>query len=170
MGLHSSSNSSHLSWLQYSVGSVCCSKCWDTPRDPFLSTDPWIPASKASLASKFPKGSRQTEEIISTHKQDAKKSEIQIIIRKIVSIYIYTWIFIGYKFLSRADFGLISDHFLEIYHFKIKLTISRKNMPLHVFIFELWWICPGISALFPGISAFFPGNFRPKKSTHFYAK
>ena len=24
----------------------------------------------------------------------------------------YTWIFIGYKFLSRADFGLISDHFL----------------------------------------------------------
>ena len=42
---------------------------------PFHSTIP--PASKASLASKFPKGSRKTEEITSTHKQDAKKSRIQ---------------------------------------------------------------------------------------------
>ena len=32
--------------------------------------------------------------------------------KKGIYIYIYTWIFIGYKFLSRADFGLISVHFL----------------------------------------------------------
>ena len=36
---------------------------------------------------------------------------------------------------------------------KIKITFQEKNLPLHVFIFESWWICPGISALFPGISA-----------------
>ena len=170
MGLHSSSNSSHLSWLQYSVGSVCCSKCWDTPRDPFLSTDPWIPASKASLASKFPKGSRQTEEIISTHKQDAKKSEIQIIIRKIVSIYIYTWIFIGYKFLSRADFGLISDHFLEIYPFQNKTDHFKKKHATSCFHFWVMMNLPGYFRPFPGYFRLFPGNFRPKKSTHFYAK
>ena len=84
-------------------------------------------------------------------------------------MYIYTWIFIGYKFLSRADFGLISDHFLEIYPFQNKNDHFKKNMPLHVFIFESWWICPGISALFPGISAFFPG-ISVQKNRHIFTQ
>ena len=49
------------------------------------------------------------------------------------------------------------------------MTISRKNMPLHVFIFESWWICPGISALFPGISAFFPG-ISAQKNRHIFTQ
>ena len=42
-------------------------------------------------------------------------------------------------------------------------------MPLHVFIFESWWICPGISALFPGISAFFPG-ISAQKNRHIFTQ
>ena len=49
------------------------------------------------------------------------------------------------------------------------MTVSRKNMPLHVFIFESWWICPGISALFPGISAFFPG-ISAQKNRHIFTQ
>ena len=81
-------------------------------------------------------------------------------------IYIYLFMFIcicicicipGYSLVTNFFPGQILVWFLSIFcrfaHFKIKMTISRKNLPLHVFIFELWWICPCISALFPGISA-----------------
>ena len=81
-----------------------------------------------------------------------------------------TWIFIGYKFLSRADFCLISVHFFfRFLRFKTKMTIpvllrttkraklaqstSRKKLTLHFFVFQSCWVWPGISALFPGISA-----------------
>ena len=43
--------------------------------------------------------------------------------------------------------------FCRFDHFKIKNTISRKQIPLHVLMFKSCWVCPGISALFPGISA-----------------
>ena len=63
----------------------------------------------------------------------------------------------GYSLVTNFFPGQILVWFLSIFcrfaHFKIKMTISRKNSPLHVFIFESWWICPGMSALFPGISA-----------------
>ena len=46
--------------------------------------------------------------------------------------------------------------FVHFIPFQTKMTISRKNLPLHVLIFKSCWVCPGISAFFPGISAFFP--------------
>ena len=85
-----------------------------------------------------------------------------------IYIFIYLFMFIcicicicicipGYSLVTNFFPGQILVWFLSIFcrfaHFKIKMTISRKNLPLHVFIFELWWICPCISALFPGISA-----------------
>ena len=89
-------------------------------------------------------------------------------------IYIYIYIYIpGYSLVTNFFPGQILVWFLTIFwrftHFKIKMTISRKNMPLHVFIFESWWICPGISALFPGISAFFPG-ISAQKNRHIFTQ
>ena len=79
----------------------------------------------------------------------------------------------GYSLVTNFFPGQILVWFLTIFwrftHFKIKMTISRKNMPLHVFIFESWWICPGISALFPGISAFFPG-ISAQKNRHIFTQ
>ena len=46
-----------------------------------------------------------------------------------------TWIFIGYKFLSRADFGLISDHFFEIYPFQNKNDHFKKKHATSCFHF-----------------------------------
>ena len=43
--------------------------------------------------------------------------------------------------------------FFRFVHFKIRMNISRKNWPLHVFIFQSCWVYPGISALFLGICA-----------------
>ena len=70
------------------------------------------------------------------------------------------WLYIhipGYSLVTNFFPGQILVWFLSIFcrfvHFKIKITFQEKNLPLHVFIFESWWICPGISALFPGISA-----------------
>ena len=89
-----------------------------------------------------------------------------------------TWGFLiyhipGYSLVTNFFPGQILVWFLTIFwrftHFKIKMTISRKNMPLHVFIFESWWICPGISALFPGISAFFPG-ISAQKNRHIFTQ
>ena len=85
-------------------------------------------------------------------------------------IYIYTWIFIGYKFLSRADFGLISDHFLEIYPFQNKNDHFKKKHATSCFHFWVMMNLPGYFRPFPGYFRLFPGNFRPEKSTHFYAK
>ena len=86
------------------------------------------------------------------------------------AIYIYIP---GYSLVTNFFPGQILVWFLTIFwrftHFKIKMTISRKNMPLHVFIFESWWICPGISALFPGISAFFPG-ISAQKNRHIFTQ
>ena len=79
----------------------------------------------------------------------------------------------GYSLVTNFFPGQILVWFLTIFwrftHFKINMTISRKNMPLHVFIFESWWICPGISALFPGISAFFPG-ISAQKNRHIFTQ
>ena len=80
-------------------------------------------------------------------------------------IYIYIsgpcMIYLGIQLVTHFFPGQILVWFLSIFcrfaNFKIKMTISRKNSPLHVFIFESWWICPGISALFPGIYTLFPG-------------
>ena len=89
-----------------------------------------------------------------------------------VCIYVYIYI-PGYSLVTNFFPGQILVWFLTIFwrftHFKIKMTISRKNMPLHVFIFESWWICPGISALFPGISAFFPG-ISAQKNRHIFTQ
>ena len=43
--------------------------------------------------------------------------------------------FIRYKFLSRADFGLISDHFLEIYPFQNKNDHFKKKHATSCFHF-----------------------------------
>ena len=79
------------------------------------------------------------------------------------AIYIYIP---GYSLVTNFFPGQILVWFLSIFcrfvHFKIKITCQEKNLPLHVFIFESWWICPGISALFPGISA--------QKNRHIFAK
>ena len=79
----------------------------------------------------------------------------------------------GYSLVTHFFPGQILVWFLSIFcrfaHFKIEMTISRKNLPLHVFIFELWWICPGISALFPGISALFPG-ISAQKNRHIFTQ
>ena len=79
----------------------------------------------------------------------------------------------GYSLVTNFFPEQILVWFLTIFwrftHFKIRMTISRKNMPLHVFIFGSWWICPGISALFPGISAFFPG-ISAQKNRHIFTQ
>ena len=46
-------------------------------------------------------------------------------------------------------------------------NISRKNSPLHVFMFESWWICPGISAL---LFTPFSREFPPRKTDTFLRK
>ena len=63
------------------------------------------------------------------------------------------WYSLVTNFFPRQILVWFLSIFCKFAHFKIKMTISRKNLPLHVFIFESWWICLGISALFPGISA-----------------
>ena len=79
----------------------------------------------------------------------------------------------GYSLVTNFFPGQILVWFLSIFcrfvHFKIKITFQGKNLPLHVFIFESWWICPGISALFPGISAFFPG-ISAQKNRHIFTQ
>ena len=59
--------------------------------------------------------------------------------------------------------------FKRCVHFKITITISRTNWPLHVFIFQSCWICPGISALFPGMSTLFPG-ISAQKNRHIFTQ
>ena len=93
-----------------------------------------------------------------------------------IHVYVYMCIYIyipGYSLVTNFFPGQILVWFLTIFwrftHFKTKMTISRKHMPLHVLIFESWWICPGISALFPGISAFFPGN-SAQKNRHIFTQ
>ena len=86
---------------------------------------------------------------------------------------LHTWIFNDIHWVTNFFPRQILVWFLSIFckfaHFKIKMTISRKNLPLHVFIFESWWICLGISALFPGISAFFPG-ISAQKNRHIFTQ
>ena len=89
-------------------------------------------------------------------------------------IYMLLYVFIpGYSLVTNFFPGQILVWFLSIFcrfaNFKIKMTISRKNSPLHVFIFESWWICPGISALFPGIYVLFMG-ISAQKNRHIFTQ
>ena len=88
-----------------------------------------------------------------------------------IYIYVYniTGYFFGYKCLSMADFGLISVQFLKICPFENKLTISRKNLPLHVFMFKTCCVCPGTSAFFPGNSPLFKEN-STQKNRHIFTQ
>ena len=82
---------------------------------------------------------------------------------------LHTWIFIGYKFLSRADFGLISDHFLEIYPFQNKNDHFKKKHATSCFHFWVMMNLPGNFRPFPGISAFFPG-ISAQKNRHIFTQ
>ena len=81
----------------------------------------------------------------------------------ILYIYItcvYAWIFIGYKFVSRADFGVISVH--SLFHFKIKMTIQKKTMTTS--FHSVMWSPPYKTALFLGISGKIYTFFSAKES------
>ena len=82
---------------------------------------------------------------------------------------VYTWIFIGYKFLSRANFGLISDHFLEIYPFQNKHDHFKKKHATSCFHFWVMMNLPGNFRPFPGYFRLFPGNFR-QKNRHIFTQ
>ena len=74
---------------------------------------------------------------------------------------VYAWIFIGYKFVSRADFGVISVH--SLFHFKIKMTIQKKTMTTS-FHSSVMWSPPYKTALFLGISGKIYTFFSAKES------
>ena len=90
-------------------------------------------------------------------------------------IYIYMYI-PGYSLVTNFWPGQILVWFLSSFFkfvhfipFQNKMTISRKNLPLHVLIFKSCWVCPGISAFFPGISAFFP-RISAQKNRHIFTQ
>ena len=84
----------------------------------------------------------------------AKSNLCNIILYYIIYILCYINLDIHWLQIAvQGRFGFDFRPFFSFVHFNTKVTISKNIWPLHVFIFQSCWVCPGIYALFPGMSA-----------------